>query len=298
MFNSDDISKLRFFSYATVAANKKLSSDLIEAVPHEQNPLNDGELTDSIEKIETSGKDKDDAGFDVTLDTTASIKAKWLSFTDTNRLTSPDVRRGEEVVLWQFGDTDQYWWTTLHQDKKLRRLETVIYGFSNNRKENIENAHDSMYWLEISTHKKVVRFHTSKNDDEPFTYDIQIDTKNGNITIEDDDGNYIFLDSKNRHIKLRNKDDSFVELNKKIINMSSLDEINLKTKRYTLKASDSITEETKTYKSNSTSYVHKTNTFTSDSPKTKTTGNTTIDKNLHVGGNQTTAGSSDNHHGH
>ena len=43
MFDGPDISKLRFYSYATVAANKKLSSDLIEAIPHEQNPLYDGE---------------------------------------------------------------------------------------------------------------------------------------------------------------------------------------------------------------------------------------------------------------
>lgn len=34
----NDLSKLRFFSYATVAVNKKLDSDLIEAIPHEQNP--------------------------------------------------------------------------------------------------------------------------------------------------------------------------------------------------------------------------------------------------------------------
>lgn len=304
MFTGPDLSKLRFYSYATVAANKKLSSDLIEAIPHEQNPLYDGELTDDTEQIETKGTDKDDAGFSATLDTTASLKAKWLSFTDTNRLTPPDVRRGEEIVLWQFGDTDQYWWTTLHQDKKLRRLETVIYGFSNNSKENIENAHDSMYWLEISTHKKVVRFHTSKNDGEPFTYDIQIDTKKGNITIEDDDGNYIFLDSKERHIKLRNKDDSYVEMNKKIINMNAVDEINLTTKRYTLKASESIKEETKTYESKSTKYTHQTNDATIKSPKTRITGklnvggNTTLESNLHVGGNQTTAGSSDNHHSH
>ena len=292
MLDNSDISKLRFYSYATVAANKVLSSDLIEAVPHEQNPLNDGELTDHIEEVKGKGVDKDDANFDVTLDSTASIKARWLSFTDTNRMTPPDVRRGEEVVIWQFGDTDQYWWSTLHQDRKIRRLETVIYGFSNNSKENIENSHDSMYWLELSTHKKVVRFHTAKNDGEPFTYDIQIDTKKGNITIEDDDGNYIFLDSKERHIKLRNKDDSFVEMNKKIINMSSVEEINLKTKRYTLKASESIKEKTQTYESVSSTYKNKTGSFTSDAPTTKNTGN------FHVGGNQTTSGSSDNHHGH
>lgn len=294
----NDLSKLRFFSYATVAANKKLDSDLIEAVPHEQNPLLDGELTDDLETIKASGKDKDDTGYETEVETTTSVKAKWLSFTDTNRLTSPDVRRGEEIVLWQFGDTDQYWWTTLHQDKKLRRLETVIYGFSNNSEENIENSHDSMYWLEISTHRKLVRFHTSKNDGEPFTYDIQLDTKKGNLTIEDDDGNYIFLDSKERHIKLKNKDESIVELDKKIINFKSIEEVNIETKRYTCKASESINEETKTYTSVSKTFKHKTSNATIDSPTTTATGNVRIGGNLDLAGNQRTGGTSDNNHSH
>ena len=93
-------------------------------------------------------------------------------------------------------------------------------------------------------------------------------------------------------------------MNKKIINMNAVDEINLTTKRYTLKASESIKEQTKTYESKSTKYTHQTNDATIKSPKTRITGklnvggNTTLESNLHVGGNQTTAGSSDNHHSH
>ena len=197
-FVPEGLSRLHFYSYGIVAKNKDLSSDLIEVVPSEDQSFLDGELTDNIEKIEAEGEDHNGEKFKTTVETTNSIKAKWLSFTDTNRMTSPDVRRGEEVVIWRFGDTDQYWWFTLQQDKKLRRLETVIYGFSNVREENIEMKHDNMYWFEISTHRKNVRFHTSKNDDEPFAWDIQLNTKDGTFTIEDNDDGYFFYDAKKR----------------------------------------------------------------------------------------------------
>ena len=123
-FVPEGLSRLHFYSYGIVANNKDLSSDLIEVVPSEDMSFYDGELTDTIEKVEAEGKDHNDKEFKTTVETTNSIKAKWLSFTDTNRMTSPDVRRGEEVVIWRFGDADQYWWCTLQQDENYRDWET------------------------------------------------------------------------------------------------------------------------------------------------------------------------------
>lgn len=228
-FIPEGLSKLHFYSYGIVAKNKDLSSDLIEVVAIEDNSFYDGELTDTIDKIEAEGKDHNDKSFKTKVETTNSIKAKWLSFTDTNRMSSPDVRRGEQVIIWRFGDTDQYWWCTLQQDKHLRRLETVIYGFSNLRKENIKLDHTNMYWFEISTHRKVVRFHTSKNDEEPFAWDIQLDTKKGTFTLDDNDGGFFFYDAKNKHFKMQNKDGSYFEIDKGAATISAAEKITLKT---------------------------------------------------------------------
>jgi hypothetical protein len=186
------------------------------------------------------------------------------------------VRRGEQVAIYRFGDADEYWWTTLLQDKIIRRLETVIYSFSNNREENIEDSPTTTYFMEVSTHKKLIHLHTSKNDKEPFIYDIQIDTKNGNIVIRDDDDNYIFLDSKERHIKLHNKDTSYVEMDKRIINIHSLDEINLKTKKYTLDATESIETKTKKYSEYQEDYEQ----YATKSIKTETEEHDVVDKNF------------------
>ena len=248
-------SRLHLWSIGIVAANKKPSSRHIEVIPIEHSPMYDGELTDNMEKYKGEGKDTEDRDFEVEVETTASIRALWLPFGDTNRKTAPDVRRGERVAIWRFGDADEYFWMTLTQHETIRRLETVIYSYSNNREENVENDADSTYYFEVSTQGKYIHLHTAKNDKEPFMYDIQINTKDGCITITDDDDNYIFLDSAERHIKLHNRDNSFVEMNKKIINIQSVDEINLKTSKYTLTADTSITKVTDATETNQ-SYKH------------------------------------------
>lgn len=262
------VSQLVFYSIGIVAVNKKLSSHFVEITPIEAISYLDGEITDNMEEYNASGKNHMGNTFNVKIDTTASIRAKWLPAGNSNRITSPDVRRGEQVAIYKFGDADEYYWTTLLQDKHIRRLETVIYSFSNNRDENIPDDAKTTYFVEISTHKKLIHIHTSKNDGEPFIYDIQLDTKNGNFVLTDDDNNYIFLDSKERHIKLHNKDTSYMEMNKKIINIHSLEEINLKTKHYTLHATETLQTQTKDYTERNDNYkMYAKKTLTTETDK-------------------------------
>lgn len=239
--NPSNGSFLKIYSIGIVAANKPLDSNEIEVTPMEDTAANSGELTDNTTKYEAKGANSQGGTFSASIDTTASIKAKWFSGTDTNRVTSPDVRRGEKVVIWRFADSDEYHWQTMEQDDSLRRLETVIYSWCNLSKENLKKDADSSYWAEVSTHRKVIRLHTSKNDGEPYVYDIQLDTKAGTLTIQDDIDNYIFLDSKNRRIKMKNADDSLVDLNQKAILIEAPDSVTINTKRYSLNASESNT---------------------------------------------------------
>jgi hypothetical protein len=208
------MSKLQPVSIGIVAVNKPLETDLIEVTPIESMPMLDGELTDTQANYKAQGKDADDKAYETEIKATATVKAKWLKLGSMNRKTSPDVRRGERVYLYRFADSDEYWWMTLHDDLHLRKLETVIYAFSGTKVEGAEVNADNYYFMEISTHAKVVHFHTSKADGEPFVYDIQINTKDGIITITDDIGNTYFMNSKERQQKMVNPDGSFIEINK------------------------------------------------------------------------------------
>lgn len=230
------VSKLKFYSLGLVAKNKPLSSKTIEVTPIENFPMINGEVTDNIDKYKAKSVDASGSVKNVEVETTITIKATWLPINNSNRKTAPDLRRGETVVLYQFADSDKYWWNTLFDDNVLRRLETAVYAFSNNSKENIQDDSDSTYYLEVSTHRKLMHVHTSKNDGEPFAYDIQIDAKNGAVTITDDVGNFFVLNSKDRRLTMSNADGSVVDINKKVIDLTSTDAINLSTKVLSMKA--------------------------------------------------------------
>lgn len=272
------VSKLRFYSAGIVAINKLLSSKDIEALPIEDLSLVDGQLSDEVTEYKAKAVDASGASYETNVKTTATIKATWLSLSGSNRITAPDVRRGELVMLYQFGDVDKYYWTTLKEDLKLRKLETVIYAFSGTRDENKDATADTTYYFEVSTHKKLIHLHTSKDDQEPYVYDIQLNTKEGILIICDDIGNYITLNSAERRIELKNTDGSHVDLNKKDIVITSTDSITLKSKN--------IIEESTNHVIRASSAVNV------ETPTASFTGN------IDAGGSIIDSGGNTNHHSH
>lgn len=235
------VSKLVLYSIGIVAENKSLKSRMVEITPIEDSPMIDGEITTNPTTTTTTTEDQSGSVDEVALTATNSIKAEWLPLGNSNRHTAPDVRRGERVVLYRFSDADKYYWITLTDDLRLRKLETVIFAFSGTQNEDANVEGDTTYFFEISTHKKLVHFHTSKADGEPFGYDIQINTKDGFIKITDDVGNYIQLDSSEQQLTIENVDGSMVDVNKREILVSAPDKITLKSKNIDVLADNAFT---------------------------------------------------------
>lgn len=223
------MSRLRLYSLGTVAANKPLNSNMIEVTPIEDLTMVDGEISDNTQIYKAKGVDRNDADYQLELNTTSTITAEWMPIGSSNRATSPDVRRGEMVAIYRFGDTDKYYWTTFKNDLRLRKLETVIYAFSGTTKETDGVSPNTHYFLEISTHNKTVTFHTSKGNGEPFAYDVQFNTKEGFITIQDDDGNFFTLDSTNRRIEISNRDGNHTDIDKRNYTLTVPDNTTINT---------------------------------------------------------------------
>lgn len=202
---------LTLVSYGVVAANKPLSSMNIEVTPIEQVTMTDGELTDNLTSVVDKGADADGAAFETTTHTASSLTAKWLPF-GSNRKTAPDVRRGEKVCIWKFADADKYYWSELEYNGKLRKLETIIIMISNTQNEDEEATVDNTYYLEFSTHGKIVHLHTSMSDGEPYGYDFLLNTKEGTFQITDTIENTIFLSSEEKRITMKNAEGSFFDL--------------------------------------------------------------------------------------
>lgn len=205
-------SAFHFYSVGMVAANKLRGSSVIEVTPIEVTQLLSGELTDNVTEVELSGSDSLGQSYSVKSKMTASLQAHWIPMTDTNRLTAPDVRRGEMVAIYQFGDSDVYHWATLRDMHYLRRLETVTYVFSADPNAAADPTIDNCYYLEVSTHDGLVTFKTSKANGEPFGYTLQFNTKEGRVVLTDDVDNYITIDSEQNLLEMRSSEGSFMQI--------------------------------------------------------------------------------------
>ncbi len=270
--NEVQISKIKFYSLGIVGENKKISSKEVEVTPIEEMPMLDGELAPVAVDYKSKAVDKLGSSYETTVETTTTIKAQWLPMGAANRITAPDVRRGEMVILYKFGDTDKYFWNTLNEDIKLRKLETVIYAFSATTNEASEINDKNYYFIEISTHKRLITLHTSKDNGEPFGYDIQLDTGNGKLVITDDAGNYILLDSSLTQIMLRNVDESTFDMKGPNLSISIPKTIDIKCNDFNLSTINNTVVQSGTIAMNGESGT----TMTDGSSITITSGNTSI----------------------
>lgn len=221
-------SKFRFYSLGNVAENKALNSNDVEVYAKEIAPMADGEITSNSDTLKASGTNQDGAAYQVSAPVTNTLKCTWLPFGSSNRMTSPDVRRGEEVMIWQVGDSDKYYWTTTLDGSHLRKLETVIYSFSATKDENAKADATNSYYFEVSTHEKLIHLHTSQTNGEKYGFDIQLNTDQGFLQIQDTTGNIFTFDPSEQQITMKNVAGSLVDINKENININASGNITMK----------------------------------------------------------------------
>lgn len=294
-----DASLFKFYSFGTVAANKPRANpdgticDMAEVFPKEQFTMSAGELTDSVETIEVKGKDAAGQDYQSELKTRPSIPCKWLPIGDPNRITPPDVRRGEEVLIYRYGDTEFYFWTNAFNNI-IRKLETAVWWFSgtpeDGKSADTERGPDNGYFLEISSHEKHVIFSTSNKNGEVARYYLQFNGGDGNFILKDDLGQQVIFYSQEGKIEVTSEKDIehntetyTINCKKYILNAEESVEIN--TKATTLTSSDTI-------KMSTTTYEHKASgSVKYDTPIATFTGNATVTKLLSFMGGMSGSGS-------
>jgi hypothetical protein len=285
MLTPEMFSELKPYSLGVVAENKKLTGKdgkpnrIVEVTPIEDTPMLNGEIKSGIVTDKVSSLDRSGGEFEIKVDTANSISATWLPLGSANRFTAPDVRRGEMVMLYRFADEDRFFWTTLFDDIKLRKLETAIYAWSGTQKEGAEVNGDNYYFFEVSTHKGVVHFHTSKANGEFTAVDIQLNTKDGVFQLRDETGHIFLIDFKEKQMAMQNPDGTSIDINKKnltiqvpetyklmaknkieeigeTVNITSGNSISEKTKTFNIDASSGLTEKVGKYDLNSSGAIN------------------------------------------
>ena len=271
------ISVFRPVYIGRVSENKELRSKAILATPVEAVPLLDGEVKSNVTTLEYKGVDAGNVEFSSNINIDNAIEATWLPF-GTNRATAPDVRRGERVLIWQAGDADKYYWTVTGLDDDLRRLETVVFTFNANPKEdNTTNALENCYTFEVSTHTGQITIRTTTLNGEYTSYVVQLNTMQGAFTLQDGRGNFAHLDSADLLWHLALMTGTFFKLDRNDILANAPD-------KFQMDAKNSATINTKKMVINS-------DTTTINAKSTKISDDCSIGGNCSVGGNLDVAGS-------
>lgn len=193
----------RRISVGTVAMNKPRDSREVEIWMSEKRPMLNGELTDTIETKTSKVSGSTARRRTVTVNTSNTVKATWKG-DGSSRITPPDLRRGDQVEVWQYGTVDVYYWSVLDTgETSVRKRETITHALSNttDEKDNTPTPDNSWFWT-ISTHDKLVTLRTNKNDGEAHAYVLELNVKDSNFVIADDIGNYIQLNSNDNRIEL------------------------------------------------------------------------------------------------
>lgn len=221
-------SGFNFYCYGEVSVDKPEDTNVIEVFPKDIMYNLDGEIDNREESIiinrtSADGKVKTDK-----ISTKNVIAARWLALGGSNRVSAPDVRKGETVLVFRYGTNDDYYWEPITTETTKRGKETVTYLFKNTDSQDQVNENNS-YFLTFSTRHKFIHLHTSNNDGEAVAYDLLMDTKQGTVTLKD---------SRNNSIELRSTEDYLkVKTNKKI-DMETQELNILASKKMTIKTPD------------------------------------------------------------
>lgn len=291
------MSQYKLVSLGIVVEDKPPGSEIIHVSPIEMlYDQGSGAIKEQKQDLKGGIPSTEPVDFETEHEAKSYTRAAWRNIGNSNRITPPDVCQNEKVVLYQYGETDEFYWDTIGRAPGLRGKEDVVYLFSNQEggARGAETDLETSYFLRVNTRDKFVHLHTSDNDQEPVTFDLKIDTKEGTWEIIDGNGNFLKMDAVNSVLNIFTNEK--IEMESKVI-IERSEQHFIETEEYTNTATswvkvdtpiatftkDVVIDHDLTVKHNST---------TNNNSTTK--GNSKTGGDHHVGGNLSYGGSLNN----
>ena len=97
----------RVVSRGVAAQNIDIDDGWLEVFCPEFTGFADGEITSNSVDLTTQGVDDRGHHYTAKITTAVTVRCKWKP-QGTNRVTAPNIRRGERVEVWQYADADRY----------------------------------------------------------------------------------------------------------------------------------------------------------------------------------------------
>ena len=198
-------SQLTIYSIGIVAKDIVEDEVAVDIFPIELVQDRTGKISD-VDTIGTTTKDQSGNIISANVNKSAVITAKWLAINQANRVTPPNVCKGETVLIYRYEGSDSFYWSALISEPDIRKKEKVTYFFSNKDTVVGEDWVDKSYTVTVDTINKLVRLRTNDNDSEKAKYDITLDTKEGIFSISDGHDNSAVLHTPDKKLSYIIKD--------------------------------------------------------------------------------------------
>jgi hypothetical protein len=237
---------LNCLGVGTVSSTKDTNTNEIMVYLPGFFPNADGRVTTQVQEQEQVSVNA--SGDEVRSKTLTSnvVPAIWKNMGNNNRLTSPDVREGSQVAIYQVTGQNTYYWTLDGVNAETFRLETVVYGWSASPQlsENTPFDVNNFYTMKVSTHDGLVALRTSQANGELSAFDVQIDGMAGRMSVGASQGSMFVVDDTDQTFTYRNKPGSVVRVDKKKmsifvpeqLNLFATEQLNIRTKELNIQA--------------------------------------------------------------
>jgi hypothetical protein len=239
---------LNCLGVGTVAATKDTNTDQIMVYLPSLFPQADGRVSASVKQVDRSSVNAAGEEIKSTLMHSNAVPAVWKNMGNTNRLTSPDVREGSQVAIYQVSGQNKYYWTTDGVNASTFRLESVMWGWSGSPdvSENADFDVDKFYMAKVDTRTGLMAVRTAMANGEKSMWDIQINGMEGIIQIGGNEGSFMVMNDMERAFTYTNADKSFLRIEKKKmtvympeqLNLFTDVDINIKTKTINIQAEE------------------------------------------------------------
>lgn len=220
---------INYLGIGTVTATKETNTHEIMVYLPSMAPAADGRAVATVTEVEKKSNNAYGEETSSRVMSSNSFPAVWNSMGDSNRITSPDVREGSKVAIYQVSGQNTYYWTTFGVNSETMRLETVVYGFQANPAISGDTPFnvDNFYTMTVSTHEGFFALRTTKANGEKSTFEVKVDGKSGKIMIGGGFKNYLVLDDVQRSLTYVNADGSIFNVDRKKITVKAPESITL-----------------------------------------------------------------------
>jgi hypothetical protein len=181
------MSKFKRLCIGTVAEPKEtINSIVIQVTLDELLPFEDGDKISSEEQYTSYGLDRIGNAYSSTITVDKAVDATWLR--EGNRVTAPDVIRGEKVQIYRNDTDDKLYWSELGVGSAFqrRKQETIVHaiGADDSPGDKTEHTSDNCYTLTTSGHKKIIVLDMPEVPGSKGHIRVTLDHANGEALIE------------------------------------------------------------------------------------------------------------------